>query len=197
LTTITLPDKINGRGCDMKEYFNIINIQEYKPQFSGLLVFLPVFVFILVIVFTLYIDGKQRNRKFAIAPFIVFMFLSAVFVTGYFTLYSNTDLIKLKAAYINKSYETVEGVVKSFDPMPYGGHKDEAFDVNGVKFSYSDYGSTVGYRQAFRRTRSHGGPIYAGAYVKIYYIHDEGFNDNFIIGLWVKEDLNIVFFPLF
>jgi energy-coupling factor transporter transmembrane protein EcfT len=153
-----------------------------------LLFFLPIFIFVLITVFALYFDGKQNGKKFSIVPLIIFIVFSILFVIGHFTLYSNTELVKLKEAYINKKYEIIEGFINNFDPMTYGGHKEETFDVNGIKFSYSDYGSYAGYTPAFRKTRSHGGPIYAGVYAKIYYIHDEKFEENFIIGLWIKED---------
>ena len=172
----------------MNEYFNIINIQNYTPKMSDLLYPLPFFIIGLIAVFAIYIDGKQNNKKFSLVPLVIFIIFSILFVIGHFTIYDNTELIKLKEDYRNNNYEIVEGIVSNFDPMPYGGHKEETFDVNGICFSYSDYGSTVGYKDTFRNTRSHGGPIYAGAYVKIYYIHDEKFKDNFIIGLWIKEE---------
>jgi len=171
----------------MKEYFNIMEIKEYTPQLSGLLFFLPFFVFGLIIVSVLYITGKQKKQKLAIVPLVVFGCLSILFVIGYFTLHSNDELIKLKGMYLNNNYEIVEGIVENFDPMPYGGHKLESFEVNGIKFSYSDYHSTAGYTPVFSKTRSHGGPIYEGLYVKIYYIHDENFNNNFIIRLLADE----------
>jgi hypothetical protein len=60
-------------------------------------------------------------------------------------------------------YSEVEGVVENFDPMPYGGHKDESFTVRGRKFTYSDYKITP----YFGQTASHGGPIRAGLQVRI------------------------------
>ena len=65
----------------------------------------------------------------------------------------------------NNKYKEVEGYVENFDPMPYGGHKNESFTVNDVKFEYSDFTVTVG----FNNTKSHGGPIDSGKYVRIRY----------------------------
>jgi len=59
----------------------------------------------------------------------------------------------------------VEGVVQDFVPMPYQGHAVESFDVNGVSFHYSDF--IVG--GGFNNTSSHGGPIRAGMFVRIWY----------------------------
>jgi hypothetical protein len=47
--------------------------------------------------------------------------------------------------------------------MPYGGHADEKFTVNGATFSYSDYSVTAG----FNNTKSHGGPIDEGKRVRV------------------------------
>jgi hypothetical protein len=47
--------------------------------------------------------------------------------------------------------------------MPREGHADESFVVGGRRFSYSDYSVTPG----FNNTRSHGGPIDNGVYVRI------------------------------
>jgi hypothetical protein len=60
----------------------------------------------------------------------------------------------------------VEGVVEDFHPAPYEGHQDESFSVGGVRFAYSDYAITGGFRQS----SSHGGPIRQGLVVRIRYI---------------------------
>jgi hypothetical protein len=62
-------------------------------------------------------------------------------------------------------YQTVEGKVSNFMPAPFEGHRDESFDVNGVRFAYSDYVITSGFHQ----TASHGGPIREGLPVRIAY----------------------------
>lgn len=70
-------------------------------------------------------------------------------------------------AYSSGNYQTVEGYVENFDPMPAEGHKQESFDVNGVHFSYSDYLIQPGYRNA----RSKGGVISGnGQHLKIGYL---------------------------
>jgi len=60
----------------------------------------------------------------------------------------------------------VEGSVENFVPMPYTGHAMESFTVGGVHFAYSDYVVTAG----FNNTRSHGGPIQSGRYVRVWYV---------------------------
>ncbi len=79
-------------------------------------------------------------------------------------------------AYQNDDYQIVEGYVENFDPMPYGGHKYESFEIDGVKFEYTDYRIMIGYHNA----KSHGGVIRDnGQYLKIGYIHYG--NENIIV----------------
>lgn len=66
----------------------------------------------------------------------------------------------------------VEGVIAQFHPMPPQGHDTERFIVDGVAFAYSDYFVTP----AFNTTRSHGGPLHAGAYVRLYFTESREFS---------------------
>jgi len=61
----------------------------------------------------------------------------------------------------------VEGIVTNFDPMPYGGHKNESFCVARTCFHYSDFDFTGG---GFNNTSSHGGPIRPGLPVRVTYV---------------------------
>ena len=72
----------------------------------------------------------------------------------------------LRNAARNGEAEVVEGEVKEFVPMPYQGHADETFVVDGRHFSYSDYDETKGFNQ----TRSHGGPMREGLHVRITHV---------------------------
>jgi|1186.fasta_scaffold20337_3 hypothetical protein len=78
------------------------------------------------------------------------------------------DSYKASRALRTGDYKVVEGRVENFAPMPWAGHGDETFDVNGVHFAYSDYTVTAG----FNNTASHGGPIRAGLPVRISYKGD-------------------------
>ena len=70
------------------------------------------------------------------------------------------------AALRSNSCEIAEGTVTKFVPAPISGHADETFVVAGHGFSYSDYEIMPG----FHTTVSHGGPIRAGAYVRVFYV---------------------------
>jgi len=80
------------------------------------------------------------------------------------TVYGFHD--EARAAAKSPSTPLVEGVVEDFHPAPYEGHQDESFSVGGVRFAYSDYVITGGFRQS----SSHGGPIHQGLVVRIRYI---------------------------
>ncbi len=76
--------------------------------------------------------------------------------------------------YNNGDYLTVDGLVENFVPMPYSGHSDETFDINGVNFAYSDFDlSQTGYNIS----KSHGGVITGnGQHLYIRYIINDGTN---------------------
>jgi len=76
--------------------------------------------------------------------------------------------------------QVIEGPVTDFHPMPFSGHADESFVVNGVKFAYSDYVVTAG----FNNTASHGGPIREGLVVRIWHFRGR------ILRLDVKDEPN-------
>lgn len=48
-------------------------------------------------------------------------------------------------AYRQGQYETVEGPVENFVPMPAEGHAQETFEIDGVAFEYSGYSTAQGY----------------------------------------------------
>ena len=80
-------------------------------------------------------------------------------------LTTSLDSYRACGALKSGDYEVVEGRVENFTPMPWEGHADESFDVNGVRFSYSDYEITAG----FNNSASHGGPVRSGLPVRIAY----------------------------
>lgn len=85
---------------------------------------------------------------------------------------------KIVGAYNNGQYEIVEGYVENFVPMPYEGHSNESFEINGVEFSYSDYESHQGYNN----TKSHDGVIEGnGQHLKIGYIYYNKTYGNIIV----------------
>lgn len=82
---------------------------------------------------------------------------------------SYSSFVGLRDAARSGKVEVAEGQVKEFVPMPYEGHANESFVVNGHRFEYSDYDLTKGFNQS----QSHGGPIREGLQVRITYIDDK------------------------
>jgi hypothetical protein len=79
------------------------------------------------------------------------------------------DYISLREALEIGQVTVVEGIVTDFKPMPYEGHANERFCVQGNCFEYSDYGITAG----FNNTSSHGGPIKNGLNVRVSFCDNE------------------------
>jgi len=70
-------------------------------------------------------------------------------------------------SYVEGDYEIVEGLVSEFSPMSWGGGDSvESFYVDGVRFEYSEFGITGGYR----RTQPYGGQIRNDKYVVIWHV---------------------------
>ena len=93
------------------------------------------------------------------------------------TTTASSDLTAF-TAYQKGDYQTVEGLVSDFHPMPYEGHQEECFSVQNQRFCYSDYMITPGFHNA----TSHGGPIHEGLPVRIAY------QDGNILRLEIPQD---------
>jgi hypothetical protein len=79
---------------------------------------------------------------------------------------SYSEYKQLVADYREGRTDFVEGEVVRFSPMPYEGHRNESFEINGQRFEYSDYSLSAG----FNTTRSHRGPIREGIRVRIWHV---------------------------
>jgi hypothetical protein len=108
-------------------------------------------------------NGLQGRAR---TIFSWFFFLSTTAITILVFSSENTAYSATKVALATGNYNVVEGRVTNFDPMPYQGHKNESFDVNGQHFSYSDFIETAGFHNAASR----GGPIRDGLYVRVSHI---------------------------
>ncbi|QSQ20015.1 hypothetical protein JY651_32690 [Pyxidicoccus parkwayensis] len=110
---------------------------------------------------------RKRNRIFG-AFFFGFALLwttaAGISILGRFS--------QARSALNSGDARVVEGFIENFDPMPYSDHKHERFTVSGVPFEYSDYVVSPGFNQ----TRSHGGPLYSGLWVRLTYADIGGSN---------------------
>lgn len=121
---------------------------------------------------------EQKGKDINIKPAVVFCRFIMAFILlwcilGFGGQWDMHD--RVIGAYQRGEYQTVEGYVENFDPMPYEGHAEESFEINGVKFFYSDYSIQPGYRNA----KSHGGVITGdGQHLKIGYVYlDESYGN--------------------
>jgi hypothetical protein len=90
---------------------------------------------------------------------------SAVFtITG--SIGAFRAVLSARGALRDGTAAIVEGPVVDFHAMPYTGHDTERFTVRGVAFAYTDYAANTG---GFHHSRSHGGPLSEGVYVRIHY----------------------------
>ena len=151
----------------------------YEIAFEpDIMFFIPVFMCIAFLVFPK-IWKKQQKGKYTMKAYKMIKIFCGVcfsfaFVMSILTCISMASLYeKTVVAYKNGDYETVEGYVENFIPMPYDGHSVESFEINGVGFSYSDYHIGIGYNN----TKSHGGVITGnGQHLKIGYVIDSDTN---------------------
>jgi predicted PurR-regulated permease PerM len=110
-----------------------------------------------------------RIPRIFISIFVFFWLSFACLWTVVTFAMTFSDFLTLQNAMQNNLADFVEGTVTNFSPMPYSGHVDESFEVNGHKFSFSDFAITAG----FNNTKSHGGPIDEGVHVRIWYIKNK------------------------
>lgn len=135
------------------------------PAFGLIFVFIGVLIFfaprIIQATGIPFMDFKSRTSWL----FRYFFLGFAIFWTSSAFLATFTSYLRHKAMARDNTCRVVEGPIENFVPMPYSGHSDESFTVEGVPFKYSDYLIT----DAFNNTASHGGPIDENAYVRICY----------------------------
>lgn len=122
---------------------------------------------------------SRNNSESSVRLFSkIFLGFSIVttFLGGGFSYLSHNETKKKS---LRNTCSVVEGTVTNFSPMPYGGNQLETFEVNQVKFGYSDYVITGG----FNNTASHGGPIRSSLHVRICYFERTSTNSNIIARL--------------
>jgi hypothetical protein len=140
-----------------------------------------IFVVIGLLLPTLIKSGVFRKVPPAMEKWFPRFFLGfAIFWTSVSFLGTFTDYRRAVSTMEKNQAAIVEGVVTDFRPMPYSGHANESFVVQGLKFEFSDYNITAG----FNNTASHGGPIREGLHVKIFHLNGE------ILRLEVKKEPN-------
>ena len=105
----------------------------------------------------------QGSRRFIVQTVMVFAALLSLFM-----LVEQVDQYrKIVLAYQKGDYMIIEGYVENFHPMPDQGHGTEHFELDGIRFEYSD--ATV--MQGYHTSRPKGGVITGdGQHLRIGYI---------------------------
>jgi hypothetical protein len=75
--------------------------------------------------------------------------------------------IRYRGVLEHGTYETTEGPVERFTPMPPGGHGNERFTIRDEEFVYSGYANSP----FFRQTAADGGPVRKGVYLNVRHVH--------------------------
>ncbi len=83
---------------------------------------------------------------------------------------------KTVVAYRNGNYQIVEGYVENFEPMGSSGYPPERFEINGIRFEYSDHNIVSGYNGAEGDCLIRG-----GQHLKIGYVYYGGGYGNIIV----------------
>ena len=154
----------------------------YEATFKfDLFLLIPVVMMIFILFFPKILKATSEEKYTQVSYKVVKIFCACAFsfvliFTSIVSL-SQIDMYKnVVGAYKTGDYEIIEGYVQNFIPMPYEGHSDESFEINGVKFAYSNYSIQSGYNNA----KSHGGVIKGdGQHLKIGYVSYN--NENIIV----------------
>ena len=119
-------------------------LYEATSKFDFSILAIPAIMIIGMLIFPLIIKKSYKGKDIKLTIKIVKLFclsgilfvalLSTVALIAQLNMYN-----KIVGAYSRGEYQIVEGYVENFKPMPYEGHANETFEINGVKFSYSDY----------------------------------------------------------
>lgn len=155
----------------MRKHYDILESGKDILWFPG--IGLLVFVCCLTLIIFFYKNDRFKTYRslIVIGSVISFLWTIITWISFGSKYYQCIDSLE------SHTFSTVEGYVEEFNPMPKEGHQNETFVVKGVKFEYSDYEPSCG----FNNSKSHGGPIDQGKYVKINYFED------LIIQLWIKQ----------
>jgi hypothetical protein len=144
----------------MNEYRTVFVVLQVSPP-SWLSLVVPTAITIFTVLATVAFVRYKTRRVAVVVAYVVTLFMAMVLSpAGVPNMYA-----RAKDTYVKGDYSIAEGTVSNFHPMPYSGHQNETFSVNGVEFSYSDYVMVP----CFNNTTSHGGPIRDGLHVRIAY----------------------------
>jgi hypothetical protein len=160
-----------------------ITVYEIENIFFPYMIFIPLLLLI-IFVFLSYKSYKlKENIVLSIILSIATIFMTTLCVSHIYEFKNlKTNILD---SYIKGNYETVEGTVQGFEPLPLNGNGTESFTVNGIQFRYSNSAlSYIGYKT----TAAEGGYITKnGQNVRIGYIYDDTYENNIILKLDIEK----------
>lgn len=106
-------------------------------------------------------------KKIFLCAIIIECIVIIVCIMSQIDLYKETVV-----AYRNGDYQIVEGYVENFERMGSDGYPPEKFEINGVKFEYSNHRIVPGYHKAKGDCI-----IGSGQHLKVGYIYSEGWGN--------------------
>lgn len=123
-----------------------------------------------------YSDIKKygiHEKDYAMKILFMRIFLCSFAVSGIIAVCKLVDMYKKTVvAYRNGDYQIVEGYVENFERMGSDGYPPEKFEINGVKFEYSNHRIVPGYHKAKGDCI-----IGSGQHLKVGYIYSEGWGN--------------------
>ena len=125
-----------------------------------------VFIAIGLVIGVIYSRGSFKRGRFLRIALGWLPFCFAIYWTMGVFRTTHSEYATLLRAMGSGQVRYVEGPVENFVPMPYEGHANEQFEVQGKRFYYSDFDAGPG----FNNTSSHGGPIRPGLRVRVGYV---------------------------
>jgi len=143
----------------MNDYQTVFTVLQKSPPWLSAVIPIAVATFT-VFAIVAFVKFKKRRVAVVIAYVVMLFMVMTLSPAGVSDMYA-----RARYSYVKGDYSIAEGSVVNFHPMPYSGHQNETFSVNGVEFSYSDYVIIP----CFNNTASHGGPILEGLRVRIEY----------------------------
>lgn len=180
---IILIGDLSVGNCGDEEISRVGRIlYECHFQFHFML-FVPCIMLIITIFFSInyikYLKKKIFAPDYAIKIVKIFLFCMILFlcITNVLGLMFRVDLYKKTVvAYQNGDYQIVEGYVENFEPMGSDGYPPEKFEINGIRFEYSDHRIVSGYHKAKGDCT-----IKSGQHLRIGYIYYGGGYGNIIV----------------
>ncbi len=120
------------RVLRVTEYKTVFNVLQSRPPWQPQVIVVVIAVFVTIAAVVAVTRYRQRKLIVGIMYGVFLLVAATVYpVSGIRDMYQ-----RAQDTYSTGQYETVEGVVTDFHPMPYSGHQNETFIVSGVPFSF-------------------------------------------------------------